>query len=189
MNPRRNGIAVALATVILAVAGCGAQTATNSGGPLESSGNPAGSGSSAGPGSPDGGGGPGGGPASAAGVPVPLRSLTCAASPAAVPAALPSREWTAVAWCPVTVGRSQLEHPDPASPPTVTRGDLGPLVAALRQSDAPRSTGPCPLYRVLLPTFWLVDGAGSAYQPRIPQGPCGQPAQAVTTAMAALGLH
>jgi hypothetical protein len=68
-------------------------------------------------------------------------------------------------------------------------GDLGPLVAALHQSDAPPATGACPLYRVLLPTFWLVDHDNEAYQPRIPVGPCGQPAQAVTSAMAALGLH
>jgi hypothetical protein len=94
-----------------------------------------------------------------------------------------------VASCPlptVHAGTNQAV-PTPGAP-VVKHGDLAPLVAALHQPDAPRSSGMCPNYRILLPEFWLVDSAGEAYQPHIPVGPCGQPSDAVMAALRALGL-
>jgi hypothetical protein len=72
--------------------------------------------------------------------------------------------------------------------PVVKRGDLAPLVRALSQPDAARTHGICPDYRMLMPTFWLVDATGEAYQPHVPVNSCGQPSAAVVSALRALGL-
>lgn len=200
MNPRWYRLLAALAIVILAAAGCAPVEKGASGTPVPAGGGPSrtpadpgasGGPASGGPGAGGGGGASAGGGSVVAG-PAPLSSLTCGTPATSTAGPLPDRNWTEVAWCPVVPIRTGTDHvapPGAPSPPTITHGDLGPLVAALRAPDAPRSTAPCPLYRVLLPAFWLVDGDDMAFGPRLPVGPCGQPSQAVTDAMRALGMH
>ncbi|GIH19224.1 hypothetical protein [Rugosimonospora africana] len=120
--------------------------------------------------------------------PVPLSSLTCG-GPATVPGTLPDRDWAEAASCPVAGSRPGDGGPvNQPGVPVVKHGNLAPLVSALHQPDAPRSHGMCPDYRILMPTFWLVDGTGKAYQPHIPVNSCGQPSAAVVSALQALGL-
>jgi hypothetical protein len=121
--------------------------------------------------------------------PAPLSSLTCGAV-TTVPGRLPDRDWTEAASCPVDAPRPGDGGPvNQPGVPIVKRGDLAPLVRALNQPDAPRTHGICPDYRVLMPTFWLVDSTGQAYQPHVPVNSCGQPSAAVLSALRALGLN
>ncbi|GAA5192211.1 hypothetical protein GCM10023322_51300 [Rugosimonospora acidiphila] len=122
---------------------------------------------------------------------VPVSSLTCGTSPAITGGPLPDQDWAEVASCPIGAPHLASGAPAPSASPrpvTITHGDLGPLVAGLRQPDAPRSTGVCPAYLIALPTFWLVDRDDEAYQPHIPKNPCGQPAEAVVAALRGLGV-
>jgi hypothetical protein len=188
-------LTIALAALAVAGAGCGAAGgsgvagaggATVPGSSGTASPAPSGTASPA----PSGTGTPGAGRTGAGGAaPVALDSLSCGGSSAGGSGTLPERDWTAVASCPLPTVHAGTNQPVPTpGAPVVRHGNLAPLVAALHQPDAPRSSGMCPDYRVLLPEFWLVDSAGEAYQPHVPVGPCGQPSDAVLAALRALGL-
>lgn len=119
-------------------------------------------------------------------VPVPVASLTCSAPSEA--GRLPDRTWIALVSCParivVILPGQPATSPSPATP-VVSTGDLGPLLAALRQPDAtPASV--CTAELILLPRFWLVDQDAQAYEPAVPRGPCGEPSAAVASALHAL---
>lgn len=182
-------------------AGAGSSSANGAPGTGPVSPSPAGSapGASGAPGggAPGGGGaggggatpGPGGGGGTGTAKPAPLSSLTCGAA-STVPGRLPDRDWTEAASCPVSAPRPGDGGPvNQPGVPVVKRGDLAPLLRALNQPDAPRTHGICPDYRMLMPTFWLVDATGEAYQPHVPVNSCGQPSAAVVSALRALGLN
>jgi hypothetical protein len=119
-------------------------------------------------------------------VAVPVASLDCAAQPQAAPGQLPDRTWVAVALCPFTAGL--VDPTGEANPsrtperPRLLHGDLGPLVTALRQPDAPPAAL-CTEELSALPPFWLVDRQQLAYRPQLPEGPCGRPSPAVAAAL------
>jgi hypothetical protein len=119
--------------------------------------------------------------------PVALAALNCKALPDAA-GRLPDHVWVAVAFCPLRIVQvSPGETPPPPSParPTLVRGDLRPLVAALNQPDA-LPARLCTAELRLLAPFWVVDRDDQAYQPRVPRGPCGEPSSAVTATLKAL---
>jgi hypothetical protein len=117
--------------------------------------------------------------------PAPSR-YDCGKPAVAAPGPIPDRAWTAVVTCRYrarVVGTTVVES---AFFTVERRGDLGPLLAALRQPDAPPAAV-CTKESVILFPIWLVDRDGWAYVPRIPTGPCGRTATAVTAALDALG--
>jgi len=65
------------------------------------------------------------------------------------------------------------------------RSDSDPsrLLEALRAPSAPKSEGVCPLMRMLVPYFALVDPNGHAVAPKIPLTGCGLPQAAVVQAL------
>lgn len=65
------------------------------------------------------------------------------------------------------------------------RSDSDPsqLLEALRAPSEPRSEGVCPLMRMLVPYFALVDPNGQAVVPKIPLTGCGLPQAAVVQAL------
>lgn len=69
------------------------------------------------------------------------------------------------------------------------RSDSDPsaLLAALRAPSEPRSPGVCPLHRMLLPYFALVEPGGQVLAPKLPLTGCGLPQAAVLQALD--GLH
>lgn len=71
------------------------------------------------------------------------------------------------------------------------RSDSDPaaLLAALRAPDEPRSSGVCPLARMLLPYFALVRPDGTALEPKVPLTGCGVPQAAVLKALAVMRFH
>lgn len=122
-----------------------------------------------------------------AGTAVPVASLNCHALPNAAPDRLPDHEWVAVALCPLTI--VPVTPGNTAAPslaqqrPQLVRGDLRPLVTALRQPDASPAALPCAEEQVDIQPFWLVDRDQKAYRPQVPKGACGQPSPAVTAAL------
>jgi hypothetical protein len=122
--------------------------------------------------------------------PVPAASLTCGSpDTGGDDGLLPDRDWTAVAWCPFSMVLTLPGRPSSAPSRTevrTARGDLGPLLAALAEPNAPRSTNPCPAVFRSLGPFWLVDAEGQAYRPHVPKDPCGQPSRRVAAALGAL---
>jgi hypothetical protein len=120
-----------------------------------------------------------------AAVAVRLDSLDCAAPPSGAGGLLPDRDWVALASCPAVL----YQAPTKPQAPTVTHGDLRPLVTALNQPDPPRpKRAICPADMVMLPGIWLVDGDGEAYAPHIPRDACGRPTRPVLSALRGLGL-
>jgi len=65
------------------------------------------------------------------------------------------------------------------------RSDSDPtaLLAALRSPDEPRSSGVCPMIRMVVPYFALVQPNGRALAPKIPLTGCGMPQTAVLQAL------
>ncbi|HEX8094265.1 hypothetical protein [Jatrophihabitans sp.] len=57
------------------------------------------------------------------------------------------------------------------------------LLAALRSSDEPRSSGACPMIRVVVPYFALVQRDGRVVVPKIPLTGCGMPQTGVLQAL------
>lgn len=70
----------------------------------------------------------------------------------------------------------------------VERSDSDPaaLLAALRASDEPRSSGVCPMLRMALPYFALVQPGGTVVAPKVPLTGCGMPQTALVQALNAL---
>lgn len=89
---------------------------------------------------------------------------------------LPDGRWVRFAWCPMEIpGSAPSGTPSASGVPDTVEAELGTLADALRKADEPRTKGVCTLEMVLLPTFWLVDEHGQAFQPRIPVNSCGKP--------------
>ncbi|MDQ1738405.1 MAG: hypothetical protein QOE53_57 [Pseudonocardiales bacterium] len=67
----------------------------------------------------------------------------------------------------------------------VERSDSDPaaLLAALRASDEPRSSGACPMIRMVLPYFALVQPGGTTLAPKVPLTGCGMPQAALVQAL------
>jgi hypothetical protein len=67
----------------------------------------------------------------------------------------------------------------------VERSDSDPtaLLAALRAPNQPRSNGVCPMMRVLVPYFALVQRDGRVLAPKMPVTGCGMPQTAVLQAL------
>jgi hypothetical protein len=65
-------------------------------------------------------------------------------------------------------------------------GDPGPLLRALKTPSAQRAKVVCPMLRVLIPYFALVEADGTVFVPKLPVNNCGMPQQAVTAALNAL---
>jgi hypothetical protein len=61
--------------------------------------------------------------------------------------------------------------------------DATALLAALRAPDQPRSNGVCPMMRVLVPYFALVQRDGRVLAPKMPVTGCGMPQTAVLQAL------
>jgi len=67
----------------------------------------------------------------------------------------------------------------------VERSDSDPaaLLAAVRAPDEPRSSGACPMMRMVVPYFALIQPNGRAWAPKIPLTGCGMPQTGVLQAL------
>jgi hypothetical protein len=65
-------------------------------------------------------------------------------------------------------------------------GDIGPLMRALKTPSAQRMKVVCPMLRVLIPYFALVEADGAVFVPKVPVNNCGMPQSEVTTALNSL---
>jgi hypothetical protein len=65
-------------------------------------------------------------------------------------------------------------------------GDTGPLLRALKTPSAQRIKVVCPMLRVLIPYFALVEANGTLFVPKVPVNNCGMPQNPVTAALNAL---
>ncbi len=62
-------------------------------------------------------------------------------------------------------------------------GDTAPLLKALQTPSGLRAKGVCPMFRVPLPYFALVQSNGQTIRPSVPVTNCGQPQAAVVAAL------
>ncbi|HJQ03588.1 MAG TPA: hypothetical protein VJ851_18485 [Jatrophihabitans sp.] len=67
-----------------------------------------------------------------------------------------------------------------------SEGDLGPLLRALKTPSAQRIKVVCPMLRVFIPYFALVEPNGQVFVPKVPLNNCGMPQNPVTVALNSL---
>jgi len=65
-------------------------------------------------------------------------------------------------------------------------GDTGPLLRALKTPSALHTKTVCPMLRVFIPYFALVEPNGKIFVPKVPTNNCGMPQGAVTAALNSL---
>lgn len=63
---------------------------------------------------------------------------------------------------------------------------LDAVLAELRRSSDPRTTGPCTAIKRLVPYFVIIDGSGQTIRPAVPVDSCGQPRVSALNAIGAL---
>jgi len=65
-------------------------------------------------------------------------------------------------------------------------GDTAPLLRALKRPSGLQIKTVCPMLRMLIPYFALVEPDGTVFVPKVPLGNCGMPQNPVTVALNAL---